>query len=299
MNRTRRYIDATVAEVNPIDRLAGRQRQFVTGAFAGEGLLETVRDDLADDVPAGRQVFEPVRAGLVDVGVRVVRHADHARLTIVELTVVIQIGVDRNARQPRLAGIVLAVSVQVVPLTAVNRAGLDRDDAIAEVNAIDHDEFFHFDLVNAVGRKRLLPARRQHFDHRVGTRRQKKCVMPALNGQRRLFGLRIEAAVLVGVEEDPHVGQPRLVGATLAVTIGVEPFHALDHPVGGQQPSRFERLDGQTSVAEGHCMLVSLDPTIDTTLREQQHVFLPARWTSDIWRVRLVTFGERRPLCRR
>ena len=68
---------------------------------------------------------EPVASGLVKPGVGIVSHRACERFSAVEDTVVVEVRVDHDAREPRLARIPLAIAIAVVPLGTVD-AGAER-----------------------------------------------------------------------------------------------------------------------------------------------------------------------------
>ena len=79
----------------------------------GKCLDKAIRDDLANNMESRRQSFEPIPSGVVrQIGVVVV-HTDGMWLILVQHAVVVQIGVDRHARETRFALVANAIAIFV------------------------------------------------------------------------------------------------------------------------------------------------------------------------------------------
>ena len=112
-----------VAEVHADDqRVVFEDDGVETGGRIG--LHEIGGDNLADDDHTGGQAGQTIGAQLVLRRRRVVGLGDGVRFVRVELSILVQVGVDRDACQARFLALPLAVAVQIVPFDAVDFAAL-------------------------------------------------------------------------------------------------------------------------------------------------------------------------------
>ncbi len=159
------------------------------------------------------------------------------------MVVVVQVQIDRQTVQARLAGIPHAVVIQVVPLVAA-----DVRLEVAEVRRLGHAPTAYgpqpgrrIDRDHVLPRRpdriefigiALLPAVRQYFPNRVGSGRQVRepegSVMLAIvsRPKRRLAGT--ELVIVVQIQVDRPAVQAWLAGVPHAVVIQVVPLVAAD-----------------------------------------------------------------------
>ena len=89
------------------------------------GLHKAIWNDFTNRVEPRLEALEPVLARLIERTSGVVFHCNRMRFLVVEMTVVIEVRVNRHTRQATFTFIALAVAVLVQPLRAVYAAGTD------------------------------------------------------------------------------------------------------------------------------------------------------------------------------
>ena len=104
MNRAVRHLRfGPIAKINSIDRMADGDINKVT-AFWRERLDHVCRNDFANGVDSRWKPGQPVATGFVFWSRRIIGHGYRRRFSRIELPVVVQINVNRDARQPGFGG---------------------------------------------------------------------------------------------------------------------------------------------------------------------------------------------------